>query len=295
MTLSAPRGESRRMRTLSVVTVAVALLGCGTEERASTEPTAALEQGLGTAWLLELDGANAGYVSAVTSGTGGAPCGATSLRLTLGPHMSTAARAWLESVLARQQLTHDGAVYLASSSQRLGFGVASVEQLAFPLAASGDASLAYFTVTLSTSKPAACTAVSSTLMAQKSAAAASWASRYARASTIDVRVKGKAASARVGSIARPRIGDVKVEVNQADSAALWSLIDAVLHKNAIEFDGAMELGLIPRDQFGQPLLGVRWYGPASVLSAEATDGGAVAVLRVDRAHLTAPLSDGGVE
>lgn len=284
------------MRTLSVVTVAVALLGCGTEELASPEPTAALEQGLGTAWLLELDGTNAGYVSAVTSGTGGAPCGATSLRLSLGPNMSKAARAWLESVLARQQLAHDAAIYLASSNQRLGFGVSSVNQLGFPRAASGDASLAFFTVTLSTSKPAACARVSSTVMAQKSAAAASWASRYARASTIDVHLRGKVASAPASLASdNATIGDVEVKVGRSEASALWDLIQSVMNKKAIEFGGVMELGLIPRDQFGQPLLGVRWYGPASVVTAEATDGGAVAELRVDRAHLTAPLSDGGVE
>jgi hypothetical protein len=151
------------MRRLNLSALAV-LASCTAISLPDDSSTA--DKALGTAWLFELDGASAGFVSSVVSTTGGSVCGSPSLRVTLGPNLSTEARLWLDSALAGKEAPHTPALYLANTNQRLELGGASVTSLELPRAQSDDGAQVFFTVTVASTKSSSCSAVSPTLMAK---------------------------------------------------------------------------------------------------------------------------------
>jgi hypothetical protein len=256
------------------------------------DDSGAVDQGLGTAWLFELDGASAGFVSSAASTTGGSACGSPTLRVTLGPNLSNQTRLWLDSALASNQAPHTVALYLANTNQRLELVGATVTSLELPRAQSDDGAQVFFTVTVTSMKSSSCSAVSPPLMAQKNQLAAGWAARPALAKSATVQV-GKLQLDPPMRTTGYSWGPVSIEVGVGMGKAMYDWIQSSFDKKAVSFDGSVLE--VQRDLAGAPLLGIRWYGSLSAGDAGVVDGGFVFTAKIDRAHLTAALPDGGVE
>lgn len=277
------------MRPILAAAVLV-VVGCAPSEEQGAPEVASQTQALGTAWLLEIDGQPAGFVSTVTSGSGGAPCGASTLRFKVGPNMSAAARAWLDAALTKTPGQHAGTIWLASNNVKLSFSIATVPSVEFPLAESGNSTQVYFTV--NTTGSSSCTAVGSNVMAQKTQVANTFAARYALAKNVVVRLGSKALGdpKKASGVGNVEYDDVTITTSMADSQAMIDWINSVLKKKTIERPEAVIV--MPHDQQGVPLVGLLLEG--AVLELDAGTPTLPAWVRVNQAHVVAVLPDGGI-
>lgn len=235
--------------------------------------------------LLELDGVSAGSVGLVTSGSGGSPCGASSLRLTLGPNMSAAARAWLEEALARKQAVHDVAIFLTSTSQKLSFSTKTLARVEFPRAQAGDLSPVSFVVEASTTAPATCTAQSSLVLAQKTQLASAWAARSAVADQVEVRIGSTTVQKPVlRSYASWTANELRIEGAPANLQHLSQWAAHVNDAGVLSEAEFTDVRVTPLDSALKPLFTIHWYGSA-MLTLHSEDGGLVVEGTVDRPHL----------
>lgn len=271
------------------IVVSVLIMSCAGP--ALEEELATIEQAATTPLLFELDGVSAGSVSAVTSSTGGTPCGAKTLVMSLGANLSTPALAWLDSVLAGTQGLHTGAVSLANA-QRLSFEVAQVSALELPRANSNSSATVGLQLSLTLTKSSTCTTVSTSVAAAKAKLAATWASRSALEKTVEVRLGAVVFQPpfQLRELGGASIGDATATSNVSQAAQLQALLDTIWNKHVVDVATSTDLRVIPRDQQGAPLFDLRWYGPATLV----TDGGTSFSLTVNRPHLAATLPDGGL-
>lgn len=270
------------MRSILVATLF--LVGCGSDLAGSE--VASTRQALATPFLLELDGVSAGFVTTVTSAPGGSPCNATSLRFTLGPNMSPAARAWLNAVYVHQGSKQSGAIYIAGQNLKVSFS-SVVTQIDAPVIKSGDPSEVFFTITQG-GAASTCTPVAPNVMAVKNQSAAAWAARRAISGNGSTRLNGKLtlsppSEARHSYFGNLKIGSFKADYSSSESAAVLDWLDSLLKKDVIG-DDENGPALVLRDENGNPINVLRLYGATSVKNS---NGLSVSV-EIDHSRLYSP-------
>lgn len=259
-------------------------------DSSSDDEVASVQQPLGTAWLLELENAPAGFVSSVASATGGSLCATKSLRLSLGVNMSKAARGWLNGRLGGPPHALSGAVYLAATNQRLAFTKADVLAIELPRSKAGDASQTFFIVTTSSASQASCSAVSSAVMAQKAQLAATFAARSALAKNVEVRpgLTPLLPTPETVSSIKPAPARATVGISLGQGMQEWvkSAFEQAYESRSGAFSAA-GFYTVPHDALGTPIVVVA-YGPLVTV----TDAG---VLEFGGASLRTIGADGGLE
>lgn len=261
------------------------LLGCADDAPA----TETLEQPLGTAWLLELDGAPAGWVSAVSAADGKPLCSSQALTLALGLNMSSLARDWLNAPVNQKPLALSGAVTMATTQQQLRFSNAQVAALDFPRASATDGTPSVFTVRLSAPSSASCKTLTSAEVAKKTQQAATFAARSSTPKDTGVLLGTVLASPTPDT--RGSWTGGKLSVGTGAGQALYDWIEQAFddapgyRAGVISAAGLYE---VPRDASGAPII-IVGFGP--LVAAQPTDGGAG--LTFAQAYLGVPLPDGG--
>lgn len=240
----------------------LALMACAPERPGAA--AAKLEQALSApAALLELSGAGAGSLASVTPVGSASVCGATTLKLELGVNMSSTVALWLNDTLSGKPSQRSGALYLASSAQKVAFQ-GKVTAITFPLLDLSSSAPVFFVVTLATSATK-CTAVDPATAAQAQQLALAWAALQPLASefelTIASNVVGKSGTCKVGATSDldSKYTDIKITVGLADAGPLSDWITSILRdKRVVEDEFSMSISTGNRE-----LLKMASNGPAS--------------------------------
>lgn len=272
----------------------LALSSClASDVTSSGDEAATVEQQLGTAWLLELENAPAGFVSSVSSATGGSVCSTKSLRLSLGVNMSKPSREWLNARLAQKPGALSGAIYLATTNQRLAFSKADVVGIDFPVARVGDANQSFFTITLSSTTPSTCSAVTVSVMAQKNQQAAAFAARPAFPKDTIIMLGTRKATPTPETITSIKPTEARLTMGIGMGQGLYEWIkEAFDHPDEPRSGAFLDAGLyeLPLDTQARPIV-VIGYGP--LVTATVTNDAGTLVFAGARIGVLSP--DGGIE
>ncbi|MDP1921901.1 MAG: hypothetical protein Q8L14_37005 [Myxococcales bacterium] len=273
------------------VGVLFVMSGCVGDEVGTSEQ--AVDSYTDGAFTLTPDDTVVGYLSVIYGLGPSNLCATGEFRVALGVNMDVRARQWLNSELNGTAVATNGAIYLASTNQRLSFDKARITQIDFPRGKPGDLSESYVTLTVKPATLTKCTPVTASVMAAKLQTAATWAMRPALASNVLIDVAQSTPPPDAGyermniTTIKPTPGRVSIGIGVGRGMYEWikgSFDNKDTPRSGAFTSTAFEYGL------NKPLLVSRFSGLESI----TFDGGITTVVMTS-ARIGLELPDGGLE